>query len=317
MNGAQPKVSIIMPVYNGEKYVAEAVESTFAQTYQNYELILVNDGSTDTTPLKLEPYLDRVRYICHPDRRGVCAAVNTGLKNASGELVAFFDSDDIWLPEKLEIQVDYLQSNDHVGLVHSDYQTFNDQGIIEDSAAKCRKMNIPTGDIFKELFMRSFICANTVVARKECFDVVGGFDENLVTGDYDLWLRIAKHFPVGYIRRVLCKYRQHDFQVSRDPRLMGLCAIAIVNKMLKLYPDIIHELGEEKIKRRLAGIYCDMAFSYFNQGDFVKLRQYLFEAIKLWPGNYRYYRYYAISFLNPTHAWTVRKMVQRLFAGPA
>jgi glycosyltransferase involved in cell wall biosynthesis len=195
-----PKVSVIMPVHNGAKFIVPAIESVLAQSYTNYELVVIDDGSTDDSYLKIEGYRDKLKYIPHTTQKGVCTAMNTGIRNASGELIAFLDSDDLWLPEMLHTQVDYLMDHQDVAMVHSDFQTIDDEDrIIEDSVAYCQNLRIPSGYIFKELFMDSLICGITVVVRKECFERVGYLDETLYFGDYDLWLRISKHYLIGYM----------------------------------------------------------------------------------------------------------------------
>src|SRR5262249_11717603 len=293
----KPKVSIITPVLNEEKYIAETIESVLAQTYPHYELIIVNDGSTDGTYSETKPYLDRIKYVAHPTRKGVCAALNTGLAQVSGELVAFLDGNDLWLPDKLTLQVDYLEKNPDVGLVHSDYQTFNDRGVIEESAVTCRNLSMPSGHVFKELFLRSFICANTVVIRKECCDRLGGFDETLYTGDIHMWLRIARYYKIGYVGKVLSKYRQHSTQFSRDFDRSAECAIAVVKKISSDYPEIVNELGKNVIAKRIADIYFDTAYAHFTEGNFPSLRKAIVKAIRIWPWSYRYYLLYAVSFL--------------------
>src|ERR1700686_212376 len=137
----RPKVSITMPVLNGETYIASAIESILAQTYGSYELVIVNDGSTDETHARVAPYFHKpnIKYVSPPTRRGIPASMNDGVRHSTGELIAFLDHDDIWLPEMLETQVAYLERHPDVGMVHSDFQTIDGQGrIIEDSVAKCR-----------------------------------------------------------------------------------------------------------------------------------------------------------------------------------
>src|SRR3990170_2838516 len=115
-----PKVSVIIPTYNREKYIVETLQSVFAQTFTDYEVIVIDDGSTDNTADVLRPYLDRIVYIRKPNG-GQGSARNVGIKVAKGEYIAFLDSDDLWMPEKLELQVKYLDNNKDAGLVFTDY----------------------------------------------------------------------------------------------------------------------------------------------------------------------------------------------------
>jgi len=311
----KPKVSVVMPVYNGEKHIVEAIESGLAQTYSNFELIVVNDGSSDGTYGRIQPYLARLKYVAHPVNRGVCAAANTGIQNASGDLIAFFDSDDVWFPEKLELQVEYFRANPDVALVYCDNLRFDEKGVIP------KEEELPSGfrregNIFRELFLDSLICANTVVVRRECLERFGGFDETLRTGDYDLWLRIARHHKIGYVPRVLTKYRQHDSQLSRKIRTSGPdddpLPVTVIKKMLRLYPEIPKELGASTVKRRISSLYVQVGYHCFNQGDFPTARKHLRQAIRHWPLDLRCYGYYLATYLGADRAQLLRKLWRRL-----
>ena len=134
----RPRVSIIMPVLNGERYIGEAIRSILAQSYRNYELVLIDDGSTDRTSELVQSFTDQLdlKYVFHPVPQGIPASMNDGLRHATGELIAFLDHDDAWLPEFLETQVTYLQALPDVGMVHSDFQTIDSDGnVIEESVA--------------------------------------------------------------------------------------------------------------------------------------------------------------------------------------
>jgi glycosyltransferase involved in cell wall biosynthesis len=312
----KPKVSVIMPVHNGEKYIVEAIESGLAQTYSNFELIVVNDGSTDGTYERIRPFLDRIKYVAHPARRGVCAAANTGIENATGKLIAFFDSDDVWLPEKLELQVQYQQEHPQVALVHTDYLLFDEGGILpKDNSPPDVKR---AGWIFPELFAECVICANTVMVRRDCLEKVGAFDETLYTGDYDLWLRIARAYEIGYVPRVLTKYRQHPAQLSKTVHTSGPDAepynVTVIKKILRLYPEIPQELGESAVRRRMSMLYFQAAYDFLYKGHLSTARKYLREAIRYQPLNLRCYLYYLTSYLTTSQAWALRKLWRRLRA---
>lgn len=301
-----PKVSITMPVLNGERYIRTAIDSIVAQTYNNYELLVIDDGSTDRTQEQLKPYFDKINIRClrHPYPWGISRSVNEGIRNSTGEMIAFLDHDDRWMPEMLETQVEYLQSHPDVGMVHSDFQTINGEGdIIEDSVAQCRRRVRPSGSVFRQLFMDSFIVANSVLIRKECFDRLGGFDESLRFGDYDMWLRIARHYKIDYIPKVLTSYRQHTTQNSR-PRSGNVpdhevVALAVIKKWLTTCPSLRDELGEEVINHRIASIYFDAAYYSFSIGDSSHARSWTAKAIALWPTNWRYSAYYLVTLAPP------------------
>jgi len=308
-----------MPVLNGKRYIAGAIESILTQTYGNVELVVVDDGSTDETYAMVEPYFHKlnIKYVSHPARQGIPASMNDGVRHSTGELIAFLDHDDIWLPEMLETQVAYLESHPDVGMVHSDFQTIDAEGrIIEDSVAKCRNRVRVSGSVFPQLFMDCFIVGNSVLIRKECFNRLGYFDESLRFGDYDMWLRIARRYKVDYVPKVLTAYRQHATQstraVSAGRPEEDCVVLAVIENTLRLCPEIRQELGRTTINRRFASIYFDMAYASFAAGSFASLRSCMRKAIHYWPTNHKYYCYLLASFLPPRFARVLRSSWQRV-----
>jgi glycosyltransferase involved in cell wall biosynthesis len=313
------KVSVIMPVLNGQKYIGQAVESIASQTFKDFELIVVNDGSTDGTLDQLKRFAGRIdlRCIHHETPQGIARSVNDGIRHAQGQFIAFLDHDDLWFPDFLQTQMAHLDQHPDVGMVHSDFQTIDGAGnILEASVATDRDRKRVSGRVFPDLFMDSFIVGNSVLIRKECFDRLGTFDETLRIGDYHMWLRIARHYKVDYTPKVLTAYRQHQTQDSRTfsaedipPGLMAIQSI------LELYPEVRQELGPRTIRHRTAALYWDVAHALFLKGVGRNTRIFLAKAIRLEPVNLRYYGLYAASLLSPTQALVVRKIwhaVQRI-----
>jgi cellulose synthase/poly-beta-1,6-N-acetylglucosamine synthase-like glycosyltransferase len=315
----KPDVSVIMLVLNGERLIGEALQSIADQTYTDLEVVVVDDGSTDATPARVDAFrhLLRIRYVRHETPHGITASVNDGLRHASGDLIAFLDHDDGWLPDFLETQTSYLAAHPDVGMVHSDFQTIDIDGrIIEASVARSRGRRRPSGEVFRELFLDSFIVGNSALIRRECFERLGGFDESLRWGDYHMWLRIARHYRIDYVDRVLTKYRQHQTQSTRtsvgrtpDEPPVGLQAI---DKLLEQDPGIRHELGAVTIRRRRASFYFDLAFGWYAQGEMGHARLCLRRALRLWPWNRRYLMLYAAALLGPTSRRAARAAWRRL-----
>lgn len=203
-NFVNPLVSIIIPSFNMAGLAVRAVESVLNQTYKNIEIIVIDDGSTDDTRQRLEVFGDRVKYLYKPNG-GVCSARNVGLKMASGKFIGLLDSDDTYMPEKVERSLDFLQRHPDYGFVHTDTYLVDIKGqIIERYQHPKSRV---TGKITDTLLMGNFIANPTNFFSRECYERCGGFEESLFPpGDWDLWLRIASHFKVGYIDQPLSKY---------------------------------------------------------------------------------------------------------------
>lgn len=188
-----PLVSIIIPAYNAAEFMGETLESVFAQTYKNWEVIVVNDGSSDTARLEqvLKRYPSNLIYI-KQENQGAAVARNTGLRAANGEFVAFLDADDRWLPSFLEKQINLLKSN-NADVVFADAMLFGDSRL---DGRTFMQLNPLGGDVTAEnlLAVKVTILTSTVLARKEVIFDVGLFDVSLRRGqDFDLWLRLAKY----------------------------------------------------------------------------------------------------------------------------
>lgn len=201
------KVSIIIPVYNGERYIREAVDSALNQTYKDFEIIVIDDGSKDNTPNILENYDNKIRWKSQKNR-GQAFAINEGINMAKGKYIAYLDVDDVCLPERFENQVEYLDAHSNVGLVYSDFYQINGNGETQ------RIMKSHPHDKFV-LLQNNYIPRSTVMHKRECLKGVGLFDES-ITGDddWDMWIRISERFGMGYIGKPLVKYRVHKGNIS-------------------------------------------------------------------------------------------------------
>ena len=231
-----PNISVIIPAYNCGRYVSETVESVLAQTYQDYEIIIVDDGSTDNTKDVLAKFVDaypnKVKYIFQQNA-GEGGARNQGIKESIGDYVAFLDSDDIWLPTKLEKQmalVDSLEDKDVV--VFGDQYHFNDNGeILAKSMFNILKPH--NGFIFEKLLSENFITTQTVMVKKSLFNNVGYFKQGMkYCADFDMWLRLAKDYKFYYVEDVVAGYRIHLAQVSGNIHKMREFHLMVVNEAL-------------------------------------------------------------------------------------
>jgi len=224
------KFSVIIPVYNRAGTIRRALESVLNQTYPAQEIIVVDDASTDQTAEILYSYLPKIRIIRFPENRGVSAARNAGIHHAQGEWIAFLDSDYQWLPQKLEMAVEFHRSHPDL-LIFQSEEIWMRKGRRVNPAKKHRKL---AGQIFKPSLALCLISPSAVVVHRSLFTLLGAFDESLpVCEDYDLWLRITRHFPVGLDQRFgIVKYGGHKDQLSRKYWGMDRFRIQAMEKQL-------------------------------------------------------------------------------------
>lgn len=208
-----PAVSVVVPTFNRSSQLIEAIESVFAQTFQDFELIIVDDGSDDDTARAVAAHSEtKIKYIkiAHSGRPAV--ARNTGVRSALGKYIAFLDSDDIWMPDKLAFQVDLMDRNPEVGLSYVLYREFSSLGLSATILPKPSDRLCGAGkEVFKRLYLKSAIPNSGVMIRKEVIRAVGVFDEDIKAisvEDLDLWLRIVLRYSIDFVRGpALLNYR--------------------------------------------------------------------------------------------------------------
>lgn len=211
-----PLVSVIIPTYNRAQMVARAIDSVLAQDFTDFELIVVDDGSSDDTARIFDRYGDRLIFL-RQSNSGVSAARNRGIRAASGQLITFLDSDDLWLPEKLSHQVSFFDDHPEA-LIHQTEEIWIRNGRRVNPKKRHRKLS---GDIFVSSLELCLVSPSAVMMRKALFDEIGLFDENLpACEDYDLWLRVSCRHPVYLTDTALIiKHGGHADQLSRAPGL--------------------------------------------------------------------------------------------------
>lgn len=250
-----PLVSVIIPAYNIEKYIRESIDSALSQTYQNIEIIIVDDGSIDGTKKVIEPYIKngKVKYI-YQENKGLAGARNTGIKNSKGDFIALLDSDDIFLPQKIERQVKVLEDNPNFGICYCDLLHFTDRLASSFEASRAgtnpreffhHRYQYPSGNLFKALLEKQFINPLTVVVRKSIFNKFGLFDERLRRSeDWELWLRFA-YTGIGfyYLNEILAYYRIRNVgnlsSVDSEPEMK--------EKNLEIFLKLKNRLTAEEI----------------------------------------------------------------------
>ncbi|WP_289020808.1 glycosyltransferase [Desulfobacter postgatei] len=235
-----PLISVIMGVYNGEKYVSRAVESILNQTYKNFEFIIINDGSTDNTKKILESYSDQRIRLFHQENIGLTKTLNKGLEKARGEFIARQDADDISHRSRLERQVRYLERRPDINLAGTHIN------FIDKNGKRFSTWRPPEthSDILNALTRYNCFCHGSVIFRKSCLEKTGPYNEFfLYTQDYDLWCRIAECFKVTNIPEVLYDFRKEAGTISRKKLSTQLD-----------YHFLTIVLSKERIKKKIGGL---------------------------------------------------------------
>lgn len=208
-----PVVSVVMAAKNYARFLPMAVGSVERQTFPDWELLIIDDGSSDDTPSAVQPFLDDPRVQYHrSDRLGQPRAKNLGVGLSRGRVITFLDADDVWLPHKLERQLEVLDTDPGLGVC------FCRRGLIDEAGERLpvNDPTPPTGRVLDQLFLRNFVCFSSVAVRREVFDHVGGFDPALdLAIDYDLWLRAARHYDFGFVDEELVLYRTGHGNLSK------------------------------------------------------------------------------------------------------
>ncbi|MCU0592459.1 MAG: glycosyltransferase [Desulfobacterales bacterium] len=249
-----PQVSVIIPTYNRAGCLREAVDSVLAQEFRGFELIVVDDGSRDETPQLLQPYGDSIRVL-RQENRGVSAARNAGIAGSRGELIAFLDSDDLWLPGKLARQVEFFRQNPE-SLICQTEELWVKNGSRVNPGRRHQKRG---GMIFEPSLELCLVSPSAVMLRRELFDRVGLFNERLpACEDYDLWLRVSCRYPVGLIETpLIVKRGGHADQLSRVPGLDRYRIESIAKLIADGCLSAAQRMAATAVLKRKCRIYAD------------------------------------------------------------
>jgi glycosyltransferase involved in cell wall biosynthesis len=285
---SNPLVSVIIPAYNAANFLGETLDSVLAQTYKNLEIIVVDDGSTDTTPNLLESYGDRIKVL-HQTNAGQATARNTGARAAQGELLSFLDNDDLWDADKVTCQVALLRRFPDALAVYCDHRTIDDQGYTLSSSGALTHPR-PSGNILRALLLGPcIITPGLVLLLRHAFDICGGFDETpLLRGheDYALWLRLATQGAFIYSPETLVSYRRHNQQGSKQKHYEMRMARAKLHSLMAISDDI-RTSRDEDVKHLFSWIMAEShviaAWAMRQTGDYAESRRIATAALSMQP----------------------------------
>ncbi len=299
-----PLVSVIMPTYNRAHTIQRAIKSILNQTYKDFEIIIVDDASTDSTPEVIRNINDkRIRYLRHEKNKGAPAARNTGIRAACGEFIAFQDSDDEWLTEKLEKQIKIFQSaSPEVGIVYSGFWR-----IVEGTKTyfPLRRLKRKEGNLLEQLLAGNFINTPCMLVRKSCFKKAGLFDEAFPCGqDWELSIRLARDFYFSFVDEPLVLgYRGPD----------GIGAKGLSHQALRLILEKYEDEYRKYNVRLLSMQYCAVGSGFFQSGQTATGLIYIRKAIKTFFLNPKaWLNFFIFSFLSPETYSKIRKIYHQL-----
>jgi glycosyltransferase involved in cell wall biosynthesis len=269
------QVSVVIPTFNCADYLVQALQTVLAQSYQDFEIIVVDDASTDNTEAAVSVMVEhsgifKNRIHCvRQDRAGPSVARNRGILLAQGEMIAFLDADDLWRPAKLARQVDYMNQHPEAVLVYTDFTRGSQPGTNDQSRLQAFKPR-DAADAFHGLLDENFIATSSVLIRREAFARTGLFDPTLRgSEDLDLWLRLARTGPFGMVDEILVDVRQHAGNTTRTTDFARE-QIRAARIMLTRWGD--DPAAARLIRRRLGICSWDLAFAEQTRGRYSQAR---------------------------------------------
>lgn len=309
MTTPRPLVSVVLPAYNVASHVGEAIRSVLAQGYPNLELIVVDDGSKDDTAAVVARDFPQVRLF-RKENGGAATARNRGMREARGEYVAFLDSDDVWLPGKLNAQMAYLLAHPEVGMVCSGFSHWvaDDDGVFPDPALQ----NPPapqngaidadcSGWVYHKLLLRNFVWTSTVVMRRSLIEKIGEFDEALRLGqDYDYFLKAARETEIHRLSGAMALYRHHRGSATARGTDANYGAQVLGRAVAKwgLSSPNGESITDGAFRERISKIHFMCAYGHYQRGNVrTALREFL-ACARIRPLQVKPWAYIALSALS-------------------
>jgi glycosyltransferase involved in cell wall biosynthesis len=302
-------VSVVIPVYNGSRFLRKAIDSVLGQTYSPVQVVAVDDGSVDNSPEVIRSYGSSVVYIWQRNS-GVAHARNNGLSAAQGELIAFLDQDDWWCPDKIRRQVEIFIENPDVGLVHTEAAHYDNPTATFVERFNPNRSDLLAGRCYERLLVGNAIFNSSVMIRKSVLDTAGVFDtqiEGNTIQDYDLWLRIARHSSLAYIPEELTIYRLHPGQGMWKARHSLVEELRLLDRILgcTAVPLTVEMRG------RMAKLLDEVGVAHLDAGEAALARHCFARALQhRW--NWREVLLLGLTFFSPIVSDGVRRAVAGL-----
>lgn len=327
MNMFKPKVSVIVPTYNNANYIEEALKSIMAQDYQDYEIIVIDDGSTDKTREIVQSLGDNIKYV-YQANQGLAGARNTGVQRSKGDYITFLDGDDIWETNNLSIKVKVLEEYPLLGAVFSDFFLFNKHRVISQrgmrkqypifskrrktldeifSEVQTMQMNgldvdIYKGNIFQSLLFGNFINACSILIRKTCQEDIGFFRDELRTQqDYEYWLRFSRRFEIAFLDMSLVWYRRHEDQLTAQMNTERI--ILNVSKILEPYyqehAQYLSISAAKEFRMRYSNVFQLLGLAYLGSRNNYEARNAFKKSIRIDHRNIKSYILWLFAFMSP------------------
>ncbi|MGA1823650.1 MAG: glycosyltransferase [bacterium] len=305
MTSKRPKVSVIIPTYNQAGYLCEAIESVLCQTYNDYELVVIDDGSYDNTKEAVSSYSSaKIRYF-YQKNNGLPSALNLALDKSRGEYIARLDHDDLYLTEKLEKQVSLLDSNPNIGLVYTQAYTIDEKGNIDGLYLKNHTCPPEPLRILRHFL---FPPTQSIMFRRTCLDKVSYFDKNMpIANDWDFCIRMVQHYKFAYIEKPLVKIRRHSGATTTlNKKKAALDIIQVMQKHLKIL-----SMGESKAW--ISPHYYNLGRIYFYERDYKNAKKNFLLALKYNPYALKNLFFFALGSFPPSLIGRIRTIKSALF----
>lgn len=291
-------VSVVVAMYNSSEFIGNTINCLISQTYDPVEIILVDDGSIDGTFALVQSLTSATKniYCYRKENGGVASARNYGIKRASGRYIAFCDHDDLWSQQKLSHQIPLFDEDAYVGLIYSPVRFIDKQGRIHRDRVPDTAYE---GDVLEQLLCRNFIPFSSVVIRKSCFDLLGGFREDRQmhgSDDRNMWIRLATQFKVRCCPEVLVDIVKHGQNYSDQEAKMLEAGLRCLDDIWTSFTEL-KEWNIRLFWKSYGQIYRDYGVSFFTQGDYGKARSCMIAAARVEPWRTVTYKYLLLSLM--------------------